>query len=96
MVERFGEGQLDEYVDWLDKHPTGYVWNESKSTLHLANCRHLRRFATRQSHGEERIVKKKVGAGKYAVKKCALTKEELLTELPEAKAEKARCSACDP
>jgi hypothetical protein len=94
MVERFGEGQLREFVDWLDENPNGYVWNASKATLHKAKCQHVKRYAYRLSPGGR--PKKKVGASKYAIKHCAPTKKELLLDVPEAKAANARCSVCSP
>ncbi len=94
MVERFGEGQLREFVDWLDQNPAGYVWNASKATLHKVECQHIQRFALRLRPGDK--PKKKVGASKQAVKLCAPTKAELLSEVPAAKADIARCSVCNP
>ncbi len=94
MAETFGEGQLQEYVDWLDRHPAGYVWNASKSMLHRVRCPTIQRFAYRPRPSDK--PRKKVGASKRAVKVCAPTKKEVFSEVPEAKAVRGRCSVCNP
>jgi|GEM_PF-3810769 len=94
MAEPFGEGQLQEYVDWLDKNPADYVWNARRSMLHRVHCSSIQRFAHRPRPGDK--PRKKVGASKLRPKVCAPTKEELLSAIPEAGSAQARCSACEP
>jgi hypothetical protein len=94
MCETFDNGQLGELSDWLDKTPNGYVWNVEKGKLHRAKCWHIHRHVYKPKPGEK--AKRKAAASIYAVKICAPTKEELLSEVPEANAAGVRCSACKP
>ena len=87
MIIRFGDGQADEFVEWLEQNRNGFVWNANKATLHQVSCPIMDRYADRE---------KKAPASKYAIKYCASAKDELLAEFPAARSEKARCSTCNP
>jgi len=93
MFVKFGEGQHNEYLDWVRNNPTGYVWNRSHSRLHRADCRHVAE-GTKLSPDEK--PKRKVRASKVTIKVCASTKEEMIANVVAAAKENNHCSLCDP
>ena len=95
MCERFGEGQTNQYLEWIHDHPSGYVWNVRKSKLHRVDCRFVP-TGRRTGRLDEQAGDTKARVSDVAPKLCALTKEEIMAKAPAAALEKNRCSICCP
>lgn len=78
------------YVEWCNTHPTGYVYNVSKDTLHRASCRYV------SHHSSIDMTKPpthKTATGSNA-KICYATRDELLADLEGQDIN--HCGTCDP